>query len=204
MVPKRFGKKLIVGNVLFAFVVALVAVFMTAILPAQTRQEEVAKKGAEVMPFDLEQTTHVFQALEDGGLQKVVVKNPSNQKQIALIQSHLKEESERFRKGDFSDPAKIHGDDMPGLAQLKAGAKEINVRYTALPDGAEIRYQAKDPKLVVAIHQWFSAPVFDHGHHAMGHCALRSRLNPANCRHFPLGEMTVRFLCRPCSNRFRN
>jgi len=86
-----------------------------------------------------------------------------------LIQSHLKEESERFRKGDFSDPAKIHGDDMPGLAQLKAGAKEINVRYTALPDGAEIRYQANDPKLVMAIHQWFSAQVSDHGHHAMGH-----------------------------------
>ena len=169
MVPKRFGKKLIVGDVLFAFVVALVAVFMTAILPAQTRQEEVAKRGTEVMPFDLEQTTHVFQALEDGGLQKVVVKNPSNQKQIALIQSHLKEESERFRKGDFSDPTKIHGDDMPGLAQLKAGAKEINVRYTALPDGAEIRYTSKDPKLVMALHHWFSAQLSDHGHHAMGH-----------------------------------
>jgi len=139
------------------------------IVQAQSHQEEVAKKGAQVMPFDLEQTTHVFQALEDGGLQKVVVKNPSNQKQIALIQSHLKEESERFRKGDFSDPAKIHGDNMPGLAQLKAGAKEINVRYTALPDGAEIRYQANDPKLVMAIHQWFSAQVSDHGHHAMGH-----------------------------------
>ena len=102
-------------------------------------------------------------------VQKVVVKDPANKQQIALIQSHLKEESERFRKGDFSDPAKIHGADMPGLAQLKAGAKEINVRYTALPDGAEIRYQAKDPKLVMAIHQWFSAQVSDHGHHAMGH-----------------------------------
>ena len=165
----KIAGKLITYSSLIVFSVAFDAVLITAILPAQSRQEEVAKRGAEVMPFDLEQTTHVFQALEDGGLQKVVVKDPSNQKQIALIQSHLKEESERFRKGDFSDPAKIHGDDMPGLAQLKAGAKEINVRYSTLPDGAEIRYQAKDPKLVMAIHQWFSAQVSDHGHHAMGH-----------------------------------
>jgi hypothetical protein len=111
------------GALIVASAAALV-LFTTAILPAQTRQKEVAAKGAKVMPFDLEQTTHVFQKLDDGGLQKVVVKDPSNKKQIALIQSHLKEESEKFRKGDFSDPAKIHGEDMPGLAQLKAGAKK--------------------------------------------------------------------------------
>lgn len=58
------------------------------------------------MPFDLEQTTHVFGKLDDSGLQKVVAKDPANKKQIALIQSRLKEESEKFRKGDFSDPAK--------------------------------------------------------------------------------------------------
>ena len=164
---KRAGKSIASAALMVCSAVLIAS--SIGIVQAQSRQEEVAKKGAEVMPFDLEQTTHVFQALEDGGLQKVVVKNPSNQKQIALIQSHLKEESERFRKGDFSDPAKIHGDDMPGLAQLNAGAKEINVRYTALPDAAEIRYTSKDPKLVMALHHWFSAQLSDHGHHAMGH-----------------------------------
>jgi hypothetical protein len=99
----------------------------------------------------------------------VVVKDPSNKKQIALIRSHLREESEKFGKGDFSDPAKIHGEDMPGLAQLKAGAAKIDVRYSALPDGAQIRYTAKDPKLVTALHQWFSAQLSDHGAHATHH-----------------------------------
>ena len=159
----------ITGGALLISSVAVVVLFATAILPAQTRQGEVAARGAKVMPFDLEQTTHVFEKLDDGGLQKVVVKDAANKKQIVLIQSHLKEESERFRKGDFSDPAKIHGEDMPGLAQLKAGAAKIDVRYSALPDGAQIRYQAKDPKLVTALHQWFSAQVSDHGHHASGH-----------------------------------
>jgi hypothetical protein len=159
----------ITGGALTIASVAFLVLFATAILPAQTRQKEVAAKGAKVMPFNLEQTTHVFQKLDDGGLQKVVVKDPSNKKQIALIQSHLKEESEKFRKGDFSDPAKIHGEEMPGLAQLKAGAAKIDIRYSALPDGAQIRYTAKDPKLVTALHQWFSAQLSDHGSHATHH-----------------------------------
>jgi hypothetical protein len=165
---KKTEKVAAVGALIVASAAALI-LFAATILPAQTRQKEVAAKGAKVMPFDLEQTTHVFQKLDDGGLQKVVVKDPSNKKQIALIQSHLKEESEKFRKGDFSDPAKIHGENMPGLAQLKAGAAKIDIRYSALPYGAQVRYVAKDPKLVTALHQWFSAQVSDHGHHATGH-----------------------------------
>lgn len=163
------GEKSVTASALIISTVAVMVLFATAILPAQTRQEEIAIRGAKVMPFDLEQTTHVFQKLDDGGLQKVIVKDPANKKQIALIQSHLKEESKKFRKGDFSDPAKIHGEDMPGLADLKSGAKKVDVRYTALPDGAQIRYTAKDPKLVTALHEWFAAQVSDHGHHAAGH-----------------------------------
>lgn len=162
-------EKLLATGALVAAGAAVWILSAATILPAQTRQKEVAKRGAQVMPFDLEQTIHVFQKLEDGGLQKVVVKDPTNKKQIPLIQGHLKEESEKFRKGDFSDPAKIHGEDMPGLAQLKVGAAKIDVRYSVLPDGAEIRYTTKDPKLVEALHQWFAAQLADHGHHATGH-----------------------------------
>lgn len=134
-----------------------------------TRQEEVAKRGAQVMPFELEQTMHVFQALEDGGLQTVRAKDPANRKQITLIQGHLKEEADKFQRGDFSDPAKIHGEDMPGLAALRAGAERIDVQYTPLPYGAQLRYSTDDPALVRAIHEWFMAQRADHGHHASGH-----------------------------------
>jgi hypothetical protein len=53
--------------------------YATGIFTTHNRHEEVAARGATVMPFDLEQTMHVFQKLEDGGLQKVVVKEPSNE-----------------------------------------------------------------------------------------------------------------------------
>ena len=62
--------------------VGAMILFATATLPAQTRQGEVAARGAKVMPFDLEQTTHVFQKLDDGGLQKVVAKDPSNKNRL--------------------------------------------------------------------------------------------------------------------------
>jgi hypothetical protein len=166
--PQKNQRVITIGALIISSV-ALMVLYMAAILPAQTRQEEVAAKGAKVMPFNLEQTTHVFQKLDDGGLQKVVAKDPSNKKQITLIQGHLKEESEKFRKGDFSDPAKIHGEDMPGLPELKAGAKQIDIRYASLPDGAQVRYSTKDPKLVAALHRWFDAQLSDHGHHATHH-----------------------------------
>jgi hypothetical protein len=133
------------------------------------RQAEVATRGAQVMPFDLEQTMHVFQSLEDGGLQAVTAKDPANREQIALIQAHLKAEADKFRRGDFSDPATIHGQDMPGLAALQAGAGQIDVHYTPLPDGGQIRYTTTEPALVHAIHQWFTAQRADHGRHASGH-----------------------------------
>jgi hypothetical protein len=133
------------------------------------RQAEIATRGAKVMPFDLEQTMHVFQSLNDGGLQTVRAKDPASHEQIALIQAHLKEEAEKFQRGDFSDPAKIHGEEMPGLAALKAGAGQIDIQYLPLPDGAQIRYTAKDPALVMAIHHWFMAQRADHGTHASDH-----------------------------------
>jgi len=134
-----------------------------------TRQAQVAARGAQVMPFDLEQTVHVFQRLEDGGRQTVTVKDPANAQQIALIQSHLQHEADKFRRGDFSDPAKIHGDDMPGLAELKTGFAQIEIRYTDLPNGGEIRYRTANPALVAALHLWFGAQVSDHGRHAVAH-----------------------------------
>jgi hypothetical protein len=141
----------------------------TGVGSAQTRQEEVAKRGAQVMPFDLEQTMHMFQTLDDGGRQTVTAKDPANSQQIALIQAHLQEEAAKFQRGDFSDSATIHGEDMPGLAALKAGARQIAIQYTPLPNGAQIQYTTRDPALIDALHQWFAAQRSDHGHHASGH-----------------------------------
>jgi hypothetical protein len=134
-----------------------------------TRQAQVAERGAQVMPFDLERTTHVFEKLPDGGLQTVRADDPADTAQVQLIQAHLASEAERFRQGDFSDPAAIHGHAMPGLAELRAGANRIDVRYSALSDGAQIRYTTGDPALIESLHHWFDAQLMDHGTDASDH-----------------------------------
>lgn len=132
------------------------------------RQVEVAKRGAEVMSFDLERTSHVFRPLDDGGVQTVVADDPNDSEQIALVRSHLEREAARFEQGDFDDPARVHGHEMPGLAELRAGAERVAVRYEPVAAGGRIRYVTRDPAIVRAIHEWFRAQVSDHGAHAEG------------------------------------
>lgn len=150
-------------------VVSGLALLLLGLAPAcQTktspeRRAEVAGKGERVMPFDLSRTTHRFESLADGGLQTVTAKDPGDTLQIRLIREHLGSESERFRRGDFEDPMAIHGHDMPGIAELRAGAGRFEVQYGEIPGGATIRYRAREPRLVEALHRWFEAQRMDHG-----------------------------------------
>jgi hypothetical protein len=123
-------------------------------------------RRAFAMPFALEDTTHVFRPADDGGVQTVVADDPADDAQIELIRSHLREEADQFRRGDFSDPATIHGDHMPGLEALSDGADRIDITYSDMPDGGRITYVTDEPELVDALHDWFEAQLSDHGHDA--------------------------------------
>lgn len=137
----------------------------------EQRLDEVVERGSHVMPFNLEQTTHIFSKTETGGVQQVIVKDPANAAQIKLIRQHLTKISAEFQQGDFSNPVKIHGESMAGLAELrKAKQGEISIVYKELSDGAEVDYTAESPVLINAIHQFFDAQLSDHARHAVsGH-----------------------------------
>ena len=130
------------------------------------RRREVAERGALVMPFDLERTTHVFTPTASGGVQTVVADDAADREQVGLVRAHVREEAARFARGDFADPAAIHGEEMPGLAELRAGASRIRVEYEDVPAGGRIRYATTDAALVRALHAWFAAQRSDHGAHA--------------------------------------
>jgi len=115
------------------------------------------------MPFDLEKTTHTFTKTADGGLQTVVADDPGDTEQILFIRTHLASEAEKFSRGDYSDPAQIHGMDMPGIAELAKGASRVEVIVADLPDGGTITYRSTEPALIDALHQWFERQTADHG-----------------------------------------
>ena len=149
-----------------AFVAALVSTASSAALAADApRQDRVEHNSEKVMPFRMSSSKHIFTPTPKGGVQRVIV-HGGNAEQVGLVRSHLRKEAAAFRRGDFRDPASIHGGDMPGLRAMHAGSSRIGVRYADVPNGAEITYATDDPALVSALHAWFAAQVNDHGSHA--------------------------------------
>lgn len=135
------------------------------------RQAEVAKRGTEVMPFELAATTHIFTKTKDGGIQRVIAKSQADAAQITLVREHLHYIQRQFQKGDFTGPSHIHGEDMPGLAELKAAKPgQITITYRDVKGGGELKYRTVDANLVAALHKWFDAQLSDHGADSMaGH-----------------------------------
>jgi hypothetical protein len=135
------------------------------------RQAEVSRRGKDVMPFDLAATTHVFTKTPEGGVQQVVAKHSRDHTQVQSVRRHLREIRAQFLLGDFSGPSHIHGQDMPGLAELKAaGPGQFRIDYKDIDNGAALTYTTADAGLVAALHQWFDAQLSDHGKDAMqGH-----------------------------------
>ena len=140
---------------------------IVAVVPAcaQTRQQTVRQRSTQVMPFSMDASMHRFEPTQTGGMMTVTV-HDGDAAQVALVRAHLQKEAAAFARGDYADPAYIHGKSMPGLATLRSGAKRINVRYGSVADGATIAFRTADSSLIAALHQWFAAQVSDHGHDA--------------------------------------
>lgn len=65
-------------------------------------------------------------------------------------------------RGNFGDPATLHGATMPGLKELQAGSSKIKVTYSKLPTGAQITFETSDVHALTAIHRWFGAQLSEH------------------------------------------
>jgi len=131
--------------------------------PAQTTQERVHSMSHAVMPFEMSQTLHIFRMTEQGGVLSVVTRDPQASDQVPMIRQHLRHEAGEFQAGRYTDPARLHGADMPGLRELEAGAALVTVSYSDLPDGGQISFATQDLRLLTAIHRWFGAQLSEHG-----------------------------------------
>ena len=141
-------------------------------------QAEVSERGRDVMPFDLAATTHIFTRTAEGGTQQVVARKSTDAAEVKLARQHLKEIREQFLKSDFSGPTHIHGQDMPGLSDLKAAKPgQIAIDYKDVKGGGQLTYKTADATLVAALHKWFAAQLSDHGKDAMEGHALHRPMN---------------------------
>ncbi len=152
------------GKPVSIYMLVLSLAFLGSIETAQAgHQAMVHEKGHQVMPFDLSKSTHIFEMTETSGIQQVAAKDPNDAEQIGLIRQHLQHEAMLFKSGNFSDPASLHGADMPGLKELSAGASKIKIEYFEIPKGGQVTFTTKDIHLLTAIHRWFGAQLSEHG-----------------------------------------
>jgi hypothetical protein len=147
---------------LFAAFITLILLLCGTSMAGSGHQEMIHDMAHKVMPFDISKTTHIFEMTETGGVQQVIAKDPKDAEQIRLIREHLRHEAMRFKNGDYSDPASLHGASMPGLKELAAGASKMSIEYSEIPSGGQITFTTHDIHLLTAVHRWFGAQLSEH------------------------------------------
>ncbi len=125
------------------------------------------ERGREAMGVDQYTSSHVFDALPDGGrieLQRDVDDPPG----IATIRQHLQEVAAAFQRGDFRIPGFVHAQPVPGTDVMARARERITYTYSELPRGGQIRITTTDPDALHAVHEFMTFQRRDHrsGGHA--------------------------------------
>jgi hypothetical protein len=119
------------------------------------------ERGLKAMGVDQYTSTHRFDALDDGGrieLQRDV----DDAAGVTQIREHLQAIAAAFKSGDFSTPAFVHMQQVPGADVMAARRNVITYTFSELPRGGELRITTRDPAALEAIHAFLSFQRSDH------------------------------------------
>jgi hypothetical protein len=122
----------------------------------------VAKRGAEVMGFSHEKTTHHFRLYADGGAIEAEANDPKDTASQEQIRSHFTHIATMFTAGDFSAPMLIHEQVPPGSEAMKRLRNAIEYKVESTEKGARIRIVTKDLDALRAVHEFLRFQISDH------------------------------------------
>lgn len=122
-------------------------------------------RGLDAMGVDQYSSTHHFDALPTGGRIVLERDDAKDAPGISQIRTHLHEIARAFSAGDFSTPAFVHMQQVPGTKVM--AAKRAKIRYTVknLPRGGELELRTTDRAALDAIHEFMA---FQRGEHHAG------------------------------------
>ena len=121
----------------------------------------VQDRGALAMGVNQYTSSHVFQALPDGG--RIVLERDSvDAAGTATIREHMRDIATRFAAGDFRQPGFVHAQTVPGAAVMAARRGAITYLADTLPRGGEVRIRSVDPEAIRAIHEFLAFQRSDH------------------------------------------
>ena len=119
-------------------------------------------RGAHVMGFDQNKTTHHFTLTKTGGIIQVQANDPSDTTSCDHIRTHLEHISKAFAQGDFTDPHEVHAETPPGVPTMKARKAKITYRFESTPTGAKVIITTADPKASEAVHDYLRYQIREH------------------------------------------
>lgn len=122
---------------------------------------DLQARGEVTMGVDQYTSTHLFDDLPDGARIELQ-RNEDDPAGVAQIREHLQHIARAFAAGDFSDPAAVHGHEMPGTEVMAEKKELITYSYAPLPRGGEVRITTSDPDALRAIHRFTAAQRGEH------------------------------------------
>jgi len=141
----------------------LTALFVAWLMPAQDPHQAMNDRGAMVMGFDQDKTTHHFYLYEDGGAIDIAVKDASDTQDRDAIRSHLPHIATMFGMGDFDAPMLVHDSkDVPGTAVLAKHKDKIAYRYRETTMGGRLDIVTKDADALAALHEFLAYQIKEH------------------------------------------
>jgi len=144
-------------------VLPVAGLLMVVSVAAQDPHGAMQHRGAEVMGFDQDKTTHHFTLYTDGGAIDVSVKDASNAADLRAIRSHLPHVSTMFSDGNFDAPMLVHDStSVPGTAEMARLRGTIAYRYAETPAGGRVDIVTTDPAAIAAVHAFLRFQIADH------------------------------------------
>ena len=134
--------------------------------PIAARQDHhhgADQRGAKVMGFDQQLTSHHFLLFTDGGAIDVSVKNRSDVKNRNAIRAHLPHIVAMFGDGNFAAPMLVHDSkNVPGTAVMAARKDRIQYRYVETPQGGRVDIVTTDRDALAGVHEFLRFQIADH------------------------------------------
>ena len=141
----------------------LVATLAVAAIALASPQQTAHSRGAMVMGFDQDATTHHFRLYPDGGAIEVAVNDPGDVKNRDAIRSHLPHIAMMFGSGNFDAPMLVHDSShVPGTAVMAQRRDSIRYTYVETTNGGRVEIVTKDPRALAAVHAFLTYQIAEH------------------------------------------
>ncbi|HEY6375756.1 MAG TPA: hypothetical protein VIX90_09570 [Edaphobacter sp.] len=143
----------------------LLAIAISVSFPAYSQHDHVADmrtRGAHVMGFSQETTTHHFVLTFDGGVIDVRANDVKDTKSRDEIRMHFQHISRMFTDGDFKDPMLVHATNVPGIVAMKQQKDALHWDVVETTRGAKIVITADNKPALDALHAFLKFQIEDH------------------------------------------